>query len=152
RRTNLSSVSINVRYDYDAASRLATVSEGTNSVGYAYLANSPLVSQILFTNGSVQRMATTKQHDFLNRLTNISSTTGSVPIASFVYKYNVANQRTSVTNVDNSYWVYGYDSLGQVTSGKKYWADGTPIAGQQFEYSFDDIGNRQSAGSGGDQW
>jgi hypothetical protein len=35
-----------------------------------------------------------------------------------------------------------YDSLGQVISGKKYWADGTPVAGQQFEYTFDDIGNR----------
>ena len=43
-----------------------------------------------------------------------------------------------------------YDALGQVTSGKKYWADGTPVAGQQFEYDFDDIGNRQRTASGGD--
>jgi YD repeat-containing protein len=46
---------------------------------------------------------------------------------------------------------YQYDSLGQVTSGKKYWSDGTPVAGQQFTYNFDDIGNRQSNASGGDQ-
>jgi RHS repeat-associated protein len=46
---------------------------------------------------------------------------------------------------------YQYDSLGQVTSGKKYWSDGTPVAGQQFTYNFDDIGNRQSTASGGDQ-
>src|SRR5437762_9092584 len=26
------------------------------------------------------------------------------------------------------------------------------VAGQQFEYAFDDIGNRKSAASGGDQW
>jgi hypothetical protein len=38
--------------------------------------------------------------------------------------------------VDNSYWVYQYDSLGQVVSGKKYWANGTPVAGQQFTYNF----------------
>jgi RHS repeat-associated protein len=44
----------------------------------------------------------------------------------------------------------GYDALGQVTSGKKYWPDGTPVAGQQFEYNFDDIGNRTSTGWGGD--
>src|SRR5207249_7423452 len=55
------------------------------------------------------------------------------------------------TNVDNSRWVYTYDALGQVTSGKKYWADGTPVAGQQFAYGFDDIGNRTSAQAGGDQ-
>lgn len=40
--------------------------------------------------------------------------------------------------------------LGQVKSGKKYWADGTPVAGQQFEYAFDEIGNRTSAKTGGD--
>jgi len=43
------------------------------------------------------------------------------------------------------------DTLGQVTSGKRYWSDGTNVAGQQFEYLFDDIGNRLSASSGGDE-
>ena len=37
-----------------------------------------------------------------------------------------------------------------MTSGKKYWADGTAVAGQQFEYAFDDIGNRTSTKAGGD--
>ena len=45
---------------------------------------------------------------------------------------------------------YQYDLLGQVTSGKKYWSDGTAVAGQQFEYGFDDIGNRKLARFGGD--
>jgi hypothetical protein len=44
-----------------------------------------------------------------------------------------------------------YDDLGQVVSGRRYWADGTPVAGQQFEYGFDDIGNRTTAKAGGDQ-
>lgn len=55
-----------------------------------------------------------------------------------------------MTNADNSYWVYQYDSLGQVTSGKKYWSDGTPVAGQQFTYTFDTIGNRTQTQTGGD--
>ena len=38
-----------------------------------------------------------------------------------------------------------------MNSGKKYWADGTPVAGQQFEYAFDDIGNRKQTKVGGDQ-
>ena len=71
-------------------------------------------------------------------------------MSSFRYAYNQANQRTQVTNTDNSHWVYQYDKLGQVTAGKKYWSDGTPVAGQQFTYNFDDIGNRQSTASGGD--
>jgi len=38
-------------------------------------------------------------------------------------------QRVQSALVDGSYWSYNYDSLGQVTSGRKYWADGTPVAG-----------------------
>jgi len=43
-----------------------------------------------------------------------------------------------------------YDSLGQVKSGKKFRPDWTPVAGQQFEYGYDDIGNRTSTKAGGD--
>jgi RHS repeat-associated protein len=50
-----------------------------------------------------------------------------------------------------SYWLYEYDRLGQVIAGRKYWPDRTPVAGQQFEYGFDDIGNRKVARRGGDE-
>jgi len=124
------------------------VSDGTNSASYGYLANSPLVSQIAFTNNGAQRLVTTKSYDNVNRLTaSVSSS-----VASFGYAYNSANQRTSITNLDNSRWVYQYDTLGQVTSGKKYWSDNTPVAGEQFQYGFDDIGNRKTAAAGGDQY
>jgi RHS repeat-associated protein len=155
RRTTLAALSgnsqlLSTTYGYDAASRLSTVSDGTNSAAYTYVANSPLVGQIVFTNGGALRMTTTKQYDYLNRLTQIQSSVSGSPVASFNYGYNPANQRTAVTNADNAYWVYQYDSLGQVISGKKYWNDGTPVAGQQFTYNFDDIGNRTSTASGGD--
>jgi len=94
-------------------------------------------------------MTTTKQYDFLNRLTQIQSSTGVSPVASFKYAYNNANQRTRNILADGSYWIYQYDSLGQVTSGKKYFADGTPVPGQQFGYGFDDIGNRKQTSVGG---
>src|SRR5262249_10257307 len=110
---------------------------------------SPLVEQISFANTGAVRMVTTKQYDFLNRLTNITSTTNSVPFASFAYLYNTADQRTAVTNVDGCFWLYGYDPLAQFTSGTNCWPDGTPVAGQQFEYAFDNIGNRTSTKSGG---
>jgi len=88
-----------------------------------------------------------------NRLTQISS----APSASFIlpltfnYNYNPANQRTKDTLADGSYWVYGYDSLGQVTNACKYFANGTPVAGQQFDYTFDTIGNRTQILAGGNQ-
>ena len=109
------------------------------------------MQNIVFQQNGATRMTTTKAYDNLNRLTSIRSGAGVSPVASFSYAYNSANQRSSVTNADNSRWVYQYDSLGQVTSGRKVWAEGTPVAGEQFEYGFDDIGNRTSTGVGGDQ-
>jgi RHS repeat-associated protein len=138
-------------FGYDAASRLKSVTNGLSTAVYGYLTNSPLVQSITFQQNGVSRLTTTKTYDSLNRLTSISSSSASFS-SSFAYQQNSANQRTRSTLADNSYWVYGYDALGQVSSGKKYWNDGTPVAGQQFEYSFDDIGNRVNTKSDGDQY
>jgi RHS repeat-associated protein len=152
RRTNvalLSGASTLCRaiYGYDNASRLASVSDGSNSAAYSYLANSSLVGQIVFQSNTVTSMTTSKQYDYLNRLSSIAST----PSNAFTYQYNAANQRTMSQLWDESYWRYGYDALGQVTSGSKFWSDETPVAGQQFDYTFDTIGNRIQTQAGGDQ-
>ena len=139
-----------VSYGYDTTGRLHTVTSGANVATYGYLANSPLVSQIGFASSGTTRMTTTKQYDRLNRLQAISSVSPVQSVAGFGYLYNSANQRTRTTLADDSYWLYTYDSLGQVISGKRFWQDGTPVAGQQYEYGFDDIGNRKSASMGGD--
>ena len=158
RRTSLTlnsqpSTTNRTTYGYDAASRLQTVNDGHgDTVSYNYLANSPLVSQITFAQSSATRMTTTKQYDYLNRLTAISSQPGAAGVlpVSFNYNYNSANQRIHDKLADGSYWVYQYDSLGQVISGIKYFSDGTLVPGQQFDYSFDTIGNRTQTQAGGD--
>ena len=110
------------------------------------------MGQITFISGGATRMTTTKRYDFLNRLTSIGSVNGqSAVFDSHSYTYNSANQRTGMTNSDSSYWGYQYDYLGQVTNAVKYWPDATRVAGQQFGYAFDSIGNRQSTAAGGDQ-
>jgi len=143
-----------INYAYDNASRLQTVTDNTGataySAAYTYLANSPLVSQIAFKQGTTTRMTTTKQYDYLNRLASTSSAIGQSAIGNS-YGLNNANQRIRNTMADGSYWLYEYDSLGQVRSGRKYWPDQTPVAGQQFEYAHDDIGNRTQTKAGGDQ-
>ncbi len=141
------------RYGYDTAGRLQAV---TNDLAagqvarYGYDANSVLVKTVTFTNGAGGGLVTTKAYDKLNRLGTISSRAygASSPgvVAGFDYQYNAANQRTRAQLADGSYWVYQYDELGQVTSGRRYWADGTDMAGQQFDYAFDDIGNRTASG------
>ena len=137
---------------FATASCLQTVTDGTNNATCGYLANSPLVSTVTCKSNTTTRMTTTRQHDFLNRLQSVSSApaSSSSSAIAFGYLYNDANQRTRRTEADGAYWVYQYDALGQVTSGRKYWADGSPVPGQQFEYGFDDIGNRTSTKAGGD--
>jgi RHS repeat-associated protein len=140
-------------YAYDGASRLLRVTNASDVAEYSYLANSKLFATVTFRRSGTTRMTTTRQYDFLNRLTEIKSAptgTNSFYPLTYRYRYNQANQRTRVTHADGSFWFYDYDALGQVKSGKKYWSDGTPVAGQQFEYGYDDIGNRTQTKSGGD--
>ena len=163
RRTNLSFLSASSQnlsatsYGYDSASRLQSVTaldSGLSplvSAGYSYLADSALIGEIYYTNGGTLCMTRSNQFDNLNRLTNLVWNVGGSNVASFAYQYNSANQRTRVTLVDGSYWLYLYDALGQVTSAKRYWNDGTLVAGQQSTFTFDDIGNRKVTMSGGDQ-
>ncbi len=132
-----------VSYSYDAASRLSTVAQASLLVSYSYLANSALASNITFRTGTITRMRTTKTYDALNRLLRVDNVIPSESRnLSFAYDYNAANQRTKRTEEDGSYWEYGYDALGQVTSGHRKWSDNSSVNGQQYDYAYDDIGNR----------
>ena len=104
-----------------------------------------------FWNNGQTVMTTRRQYDSANRLRATETTAQGSRVASFTYAYNLAGQRTNVTlGPDNSQWRHQYDFLGQLTNGQKAWRDGTPVAGQQFRYFFDDIGNRTSTQAGGD--
>jgi YD repeat-containing protein len=140
------------QYGYDAASRLLGVTNGYNSAAYNYIANSRLMQDIQFKTNGALHMKSERQYDNLNRLKTLAHTGGSgAMLRSFNYDYNPLNQRTNVViGPENSAWRHGYDALGQVISSKKYWADNSPVAGQQFEFDFDDIGNRLWSKMGGD--
>jgi RHS repeat-associated protein len=141
-----------VTYSYDNAWRLQSLANGANSLTYGYAANSDLIATNTFKQGGTPRLTATRQFDFLNRLTQIESLNSQPSTLNrFSYAYNSANQRTSRGEANGAYWLFGYDELGQNTSGKKYWSDGAPVAGQQFEYTFDWIGNRLSTAAGGDE-
>lgn len=139
-----------VGYSYDAASRLATITQGTNTATYSYLANSPLIESVLFKNGAATRLATTQVYDNLNRLASIASQPSALNSQlSAAYSYNSANQRTQATREDNARWDYTYDALGQVISAKKVDATLAPLPGHDFAWTYDDIGNRKTATVGG---
>lgn len=133
---------IPVGYGYGAASRLETVTSGTDAAGYSYLANSSLIGSVTQTRGGNTVLATAKAYDNANRLTNIGATSGGSTVSSHGYTYNALGQRTGVQLNDGTKWDYQYDGLGQVTAAGRKWGDNTAVAGQQYGYSYDGIGNR----------
>jgi hypothetical protein len=116
------------------------------------VANSALVDHIVFAHNGTNVMTTSNKFDNLNRLTGRQSIAagGGAAAPNFNYQYNTASQRTRVSLVDGSYWLYAYDALGQLTNAVKYFWDGTLYSGQQFGFGFDTIGNRLTALAGGD--
>ena len=137
------------QFGYDDVSRLKTVTSGGGSATYGYLFNSPLVETTTLAYAGTTRLTTTKQYDLLNRLGGVENSAAGTAVSAHRYQYDDANLRRAITNADHSRWAFDYDQLGQLTAGKKYWADGTPVAGQQFEYDYDDIGNRNWTKCGG---
>jgi YD repeat-containing protein len=139
-------------FAYDEVSRLAEVTSGNATATYHYLPNSFLVDHIDLGLGGVITLTRGHAYDNLNRLTSVASTPAApgASSVSFAYEYNLLDQETRATEADGSHWDFGYDTLGQVTSGAKRWTDGTLVAGEQFGYSFDTIGNRTGTTAGGD--
>jgi YD repeat-containing protein len=141
-----------ITYGYDTdTGRREWIINGVYKAKYGYASNSSLISSIEFYNGSTRKMTSLKDYDFLNRTISVDSEIeSSGKHIGFGYQYNLASQRTQILREDGSHWKYGYDSLGQVISGQRYWSDGTRVIGQQFGYDYDDIGNRIHSYAGGD--
>jgi RHS repeat-associated protein len=137
---------ISQSYGYDANSRLSSVAVGSRTAAYAYETATGLLQSTAFTGG------TTISRTYENgRIKTISTTAPSGDKANHLYSYNNLSRRDKVTREDNSYWSYIYNDRGEVTSGKKYWADNTLFAGLQFEYDYDNIGNRKWIKQGGNE-
>jgi RHS repeat-associated protein len=167
-----------VEYNYDALLRQQNVVGRKGGVevyrqAYEYRAGDSYVKNVTFDNvcahfdyennaalvsGTILKRTSetgstiltgSRQHSFLNQLTQIT-TAGSGATISFSCLLNPLDKRQRITLQDGSYWLYSYDTHGQLNSAKKYWSDNSPVPGQQFEYTFDDIGNRLNTKSGGD--
>ncbi len=134
-------------YSYDAMSRIASVSDGTNTAEYTRLSGTNLLNSVVVKQGEATKLSTTKTYDAFNRLLSTSSVAGAAT-RTYTYEYNDKDQRTKLTLADGTYWEYTYDEKGQVTSGIKKDSAGNSIAGQSFNYTFDDIGNRKTATEG----
>ena len=136
---------IAVTYGYDEASRLASVAgHGGHTASYGYTAGSHRIGSITQRIDNVIRMTTVKTYDPLNRLESINAQPVGGEVFGYSYQYNSANQRVRADLSNGTYWDYEYDDLGQVTNAVRRWVlDDTPVAGLDFGFQFDDIGNRR---------
>jgi len=132
-------------WGYDALSRLGSVTSGSDTAAYAYHPNSAFIHTITARRGGATRLTTTRLYDDLDRIESNVSVPASGPASGAIYEYNSAGLRETATLPDDTYWFLGYNARGEVETAVKKLDDGTPMAGWQFGYTFDGIGNRLSA-------
>lgn len=140
---------VQTTYTYGSRGAVSNVSGLFFRADYAHAADSTVIERVDLTDGTSLRARGTRTFDAIGRLKGIAwSNAVNTVLQAASYEINAAGQRWKTTLGDGSYWFYEYDALGQVKSGRRYLAGGQPVMGQQFDYQFDDIGNRRQANTG----
>ena len=135
-------------YAYQNIGRFASVSSSVASVisvvEYSYLPLSDQLSQI----SNFEFQVSYSYAPNLDIRTQVLNTAGSTIVSRYNYTHDAAGRRSRVDWADGTYWQYGYDARGQVVSANKHWSNGMPVAGQQYGYGYDPIGNRKTTDHG----
>ena len=139
-------------YGFDTYGRIGSVTNGSFAATYGYLPNSDLLQTTASKSSGATVLTATRTWDFGVRLRSIQNIVGTStsPLAGFSYAYDAVNRRTGASLADNSAWTYDYDDRNELVSGRRSWADFSPVAGQQFGYAYDNLGNRTNTLAGGD--
>jgi RHS repeat-associated protein len=156
------------RFVYDSLSWLDYIINETpdgltplHKFDYTFKAQTPFVESVAFSTLESRRgeeedywrlmMTQNYNRDPLGRLAGASVTLPSgPPVYGVTYQFDDLDRRFEANLADGTKWSYGYNDRSEVNSGKRKFTSGTFVGGQQFEYGFDDIGNRLVARSGGD--
>ncbi|MEI6676301.1 MAG: hypothetical protein WCO57_14110, partial [Verrucomicrobiota bacterium] len=134
---------------YDSAGRLDTVSSYGITHTHGYTTGTGTLSS-LTSSGTSLILTRTLYHDRMQRLFGIVTTNASgTHLSRHGYTFDDVGRRVRATRENGQRWDYGYDDVGQVTSGVKKFPNATAIPGHSFAYQYDGIGNRSSATHGG---
>jgi RHS repeat-associated protein len=137
-------------YGFDNYGRMGTVSSGVYSAAYGYVPSSDLLQTTTCKNNGSTVLTTTRAWDYGYRLRSIANVANGATVTSHSYSYDWLDRRIQATLEDGSVWKYNYNDRNELIGAHRYWSDWTPVAGQQYGYDYDNIGNRNSASSGGD--
>ena len=152
-----------VSYGYDGATgRLGDLSTHTafaaadHQFFYNYLAQSPMIENLIADSGSTFKVVRTFEAD-RDVLTSIDSQWNGVSRAKYNYTTDKLGQRTSRTQSgtafgdygDSVHQAYGYDPKGQLTNDTAYLGTAPVTANvlrdRRNEFAYDNIGNRLSS-------
>ncbi|MDD4909483.1 MAG: DUF6531 domain-containing protein [Candidatus Omnitrophica bacterium] len=133
-----------IHYDYDAASRITSVTyPGNKSVSYEYDANSNR-SKLTYPDNTYL----TYIYDELNRLTNVVAPLMGQGSAVASYTYDALSRRTRLDYLNNTYSLYDYDPASRLTTLTNV-SNSIP---NPYSYTYDNAGNRTSLrGAEGDE-
>ncbi|HWX22089.1 MAG TPA: RHS repeat-associated core domain-containing protein [Candidatus Binatia bacterium] len=144
------SSSLQDNYGYDDYGRLGAVSSGNYSAAYGYLQNADLLQTTTCANNGSPVLTTTRSWEYGSRLSSIANVANATVVTSHAYLYDAIGRRFQATLEDGSIWRYDYNDRDELIGAHHYWSDWCPVAGQQYGYDYDNIGNRKTATSGGD--
>lgn len=142
-----------VQHTYQAEGRLheiADLTKGVVSHVYGYELGTGVIST---TNSLKQGNPFAVEHrtiDRAGRLATIETKNGTQVHSRHGYLFDKASRRERAIREDGTYWKYAYNDRGEVVDGRKFTHEDTHLAGHQFTYDYDDIGNRKTSSSGGD--
>src|SRR5262245_29680871 len=121
-----------VTYGYDDASRLTTITRGTNAFGFGY-DNASRRTSLTYPNGVV----TSYVYDTLSRLTSLTAVKGATTVTQWGYVDDAAGNRTRKTGLDHQE-DYSYGALSRLTEVHR-----TGSIGERTTiYGYDPVGNR----------
>jgi hypothetical protein len=118
---------------------------------YVYKPGTPFIQSVAFFRETNLVMTQTYTRDSLGRLAGAGAQlAGGATLNAVGYQFDILTRRFQADLAVGSRWNYVYNTRSEVTSGKRRLSSGNLAGGQEFEYDYDDIGNRTLARSGGD--
>jgi RHS repeat-associated protein len=150
RITGSPSGTLEAGYGYDTYGRYGSVTNASSLVNYSYLSGTDLPQTTTFKHSGTTVLTTTRGWDHGVRLREIESRLGGGGMVSaHRYAYDPWNRRTRALLEDGSSWAYDYNDRSEVLGARRLWSDQNPVAGQQFGFAYDGLGNRTSNAVGG---
>ncbi|MBI2441628.1 MAG: RHS repeat-associated core domain-containing protein [Lentisphaerae bacterium] len=148
-----------VAYGYDSLGRFSQISNFQFQASYSYLANSDLIETLSTDNGL---LITRSYEPHRNLLTEIENALGTNTVSAYTYANDPLGRRVSAVwggtafdELGPTVMKYAYNTRSEVIGAERFFGDDPatatePTAGQNWDYAFDPIGNRQTAARDGD--